>query len=530
MKKILKITILILIVTLVVLNGMSTIVKAEDGTFSLDETEVTIKLNATKYLSYHNKPTGETISWSSDNTDIATVDSNGTVKGVGIGTTTITAKVGTQSATCQVTVEYDSVKIGANQGNYVTNINLIMGVHESENLTVTVKDYQGEVVNNVSKKWSTSNQNIVAIDENGKITAKSVGKATITVEVEGASDTCEVTVLAEPNYTDFSNAKYELLYDVSVDLKISGTSSIDTERSSYYYIITPTNEKPEIKLTKLGGVDTSGTEIKTLNRNLEENYFFDLQLDEYVELNQDLYLWVIQDIRLKDSYYTEEEQNKSFDIRFLVEGEKLTRPELPKLNSILEYFDLGKWEISDQKRTTMNFRFPSATENRKFTIKIGRVTDNSILTKIKNNDYSGITELLTYAKNNASIFTTNLTTTSITRYHSKQTLFDGRQLLQDKAYYYIYVDFDDENGKYYPIEGVTLGQAIFREYTGSWWLSAYTDEDFEWNDLSGSYTDGTKIDTPLPNAGITRILRFATLALIGTSIIFKIKSGKYKKI
>ena len=47
----------------------------------------------------------DTVAWESNKTDVATVDSNGLVKAVSVGTATITAKAGSVSATCAVTVE-----------------------------------------------------------------------------------------------------------------------------------------------------------------------------------------------------------------------------------------------------------------------------------------------------------------------------------------------------------------------------------------------------------------------------------------
>ena len=49
--------------------------------------------------------TTKNISWSSDKTDVATVDENGNVSANSVGTATITAKAGEQSATCTVTVK-----------------------------------------------------------------------------------------------------------------------------------------------------------------------------------------------------------------------------------------------------------------------------------------------------------------------------------------------------------------------------------------------------------------------------------------
>lgn len=236
--------------------------------------------------------------------------------------------------------------------------------------------------------------------------------------------------------------------------------------------------------------------IDTLAVNAEENYLYTTKLAKYTELNQDLYLWVIQEVKLKALYYDTEGNGVSWTSKFVVEAKKIERATLPPLNLILQTFSIGYWKNSssgeNNNYTHMSFNFPSTTQNRKFSLKIGKVTDNEILTKIKNNDYNGIKELLSYAKNNKEVYLKKLTTTSTSYYTSEDTLFDGRSLLDNKAYYYIYVDFDDENGKYYPIEGVTLGQAWFASTTDSWELWAYTSSDFSWDNLSPTYTPSEK--------------------------------------
>lgn len=482
---------------------------------------------------------GETIEWTSSNPDVATVSEYGSVKGISIGESTITATAGTQTATCVVSVVYGDIDISANYGNNVSSVNLVLGEHPTENLAAIVRDGKYEEVSNATVTWESSDTSVVAVDNEGKLTAVNVGTADVTAKAAGVSKTCKINVVAAPEFTDFSKAKYELLFDLDTDLKISGINPKDDIRNTYYYIITSSNTKPNISYNTYGGVDTEATnEINYLNVNSDDNYLYSRTLDKYVELNQDLYLWVIQDVALEDTYYNNEGNYITHSTKFVVEGQKLTRPTLPQLNLILKSFNIGNWEsdTNSDAFTYINFRFPSATENRKFRIKIGLVTDNSILQKIQKGDYSGITELLEYAKNNKAIYTADLTTTSENYFRSEQALFDGTKLLQDDAYYFIYVEFDDENGKYYPIEGVTLGQAYISEVnSNNWDLYAYTSEDFNWNDLSSTSTNTNNTDTTiakdkLPNTGTMSILVVSIIILVIATVFFKIKKDNYKGI
>lgn len=307
MNKTIKRLILTLVIFVLMLIGMSTIIKAEDTSFSLDKTTLSVALNANGYLYYNNKPSGETVIWTSSNPSVATVD-NGTVKGVSIGTATITATVGGQTATCEVSVVYYDLIIKGNDGFSSTSINLVLGEHQSENLKATVKDGKGENVNNATITWTSSNPSVATVDNTGKVTAVSTGKTNITASVAGVSKTREVNVMAAPTFTDFSNAKYELLFDINTDLKISGIKPKDDSKNYYYYVITSSNEKPSISFNKNGTINTeTSKEVKRLSVNAKENYIYDLYyMDKYVELNQDLYLWVIQDIRLDNNYYDSE--------------------------------------------------------------------------------------------------------------------------------------------------------------------------------------------------------------------------------
>lgn len=75
---------------------------------SLSNVELSLKVGEYKTLTATIKPTNATdksIKWSSSNTSVATVDSNGKITAIGEGSTIITVSVGDKTAKCKVTVE-----------------------------------------------------------------------------------------------------------------------------------------------------------------------------------------------------------------------------------------------------------------------------------------------------------------------------------------------------------------------------------------------------------------------------------------
>ena len=75
----------------------------ENTTISLDKNTANIAVDETLKLNATVSPLGTEITWTSDHTEYATVE-NGVVTGVAAGSATITAKAGSASATCTVTV------------------------------------------------------------------------------------------------------------------------------------------------------------------------------------------------------------------------------------------------------------------------------------------------------------------------------------------------------------------------------------------------------------------------------------------
>ena len=508
-----------------------------------------IYLKQSSYVVYEGG-TGSITDWSSSDPTVASVDDTGKITGLKIGQTTISAKRGEETASCVVNIVYYSLRIGANQLESQSDMDLVLGIHPTENLRIKIEDYDSNVIENAQIQFVSSDTSVATVDTQGKVTAAKVGETTITASAAGVSDTILVKVNENKEPTDFSNAKFEIIYDGTgkdQTLKVTNVTPKDTYDYAYGYIITPNKTKPELKFTEHGELDSSemGDSLEHFSVNADENYLFS-SFEKYTELNQDLYIWVVEEIHIP-GYYNEEGSYTSYSVRFAVEGKKLERPALPPLNLIIKSSHIGEWKSSDNTAedayTFINFYFPTDTEQRKFTLKIGKVTDNSILNKIKNEDYSGIQDLLQYAKTHEAIYTENLTTTYEGYFRSDKALFDGKKLLTDDAYYYMYVQFDDENGKYFPVEGVTLGQAYISSASEHWFLTAYTESDFNWDGLTSTYTpsdnkptsaqtkpDPTVAPTSIPQTGQNVIVVIAIASVVGLGVYTYRRLKNYRDV
>lgn len=146
------------------------------------------------------------ITWSTDDELVATVDNNGSVRGVGTGTCNITATSvdGGYTATCQVTVTQPVEAL------ILEKHELKMKVGERENLFVHASP---SIADNKTIIWSSSDEQIALVNNNGEVTAIKAGvvwiKATSEDNAE-AKDSCKVTVLQPVNGITLNYNTYQL--------------------------------------------------------------------------------------------------------------------------------------------------------------------------------------------------------------------------------------------------------------------------------------------------------------------------------
>lgn len=134
--------------------------------------------------------TDRSVIWNSDNTDIATVDANGTVIAVGVGNVTITAANSSgQKASIQIVVEPTVA-----QSLVLTNTDINMHIGEEIRLEARISP---ATTTDKRLKWTSSNHDIVSIDDTGKATAIALGEATIeaaTTDGSNLTAICQVSV------------------------------------------------------------------------------------------------------------------------------------------------------------------------------------------------------------------------------------------------------------------------------------------------------------------------------------------------
>ena len=165
---------------------------------TLDRTELTLTEGETETLTATVRPDNadnKKVKWSSDKTEVATVDGAGRVTAVKAGeaVVTVTTEDGGKTATCRVTVKAKAVNVTEVTLDR-TELTLTEG--ETETLTATVRPDNAD---NKKVKWSSDKTEVATVDGAGRVTAVKAGEAVVTVTTEdgGKTATCKVTVKAK---------------------------------------------------------------------------------------------------------------------------------------------------------------------------------------------------------------------------------------------------------------------------------------------------------------------------------------------
>jgi len=153
----------------------------------------TVTLTGTAYNAAGDVLTGRTISWSSSDESIATVDVNGVVTGTGAGGAVITGTAEGKQGTATVTVS--AVPVARVQVQPAADT-LVLG--DSVQLTATAFDSAGNAITGRTATWSTSNGAVAIVTSDGLVYSRAAGTATITATIGGKSAAATITVILPP--------------------------------------------------------------------------------------------------------------------------------------------------------------------------------------------------------------------------------------------------------------------------------------------------------------------------------------------
>ena len=160
--------------------------------------------------------------WETNDENIATVDEEGMVVGVGEGTAEISGNYGKlYKKTCVVTVTSSKVSVESiSLGNDIT-----LKLKQTMLLQVNVIPSNASVNDLI---FESDNEEVVSVDNKGYVTANSIGSASITVTTEDGifSDTIEVTVESDGSSSQVVNPTRLVLFGLKDNLTIGNGSQM----------------------------------------------------------------------------------------------------------------------------------------------------------------------------------------------------------------------------------------------------------------------------------------------------------------
>ncbi len=137
--------------------------------------------------------TGKTTTWSSSLSAVASVDGSGNVQAVSIGNAIITATIDNISATVNVRVVPEIVRLEINPATVT-----LTDVGQHATFTATAYDFDGLVVTGHPVTWISSDPSVATIDVTGVATAVRDGSVTITGTEEGVAGVATLVVQTWP--------------------------------------------------------------------------------------------------------------------------------------------------------------------------------------------------------------------------------------------------------------------------------------------------------------------------------------------
>ena len=227
----------------------------------------TERLNDGTVNTAYNQPLAATgdasITWSVSNGSLPTgltLESTGLISGTptseGTSNFTVTASNNSGSDSKELSITISAATSVSVTGVTLNKTELTLTEGNNETLTATV---QPDNATNKNVTWSSNNLEVATV-ENGTVTAKAAGTATITVTTEDGNKTATCAVTVEKPYTP--PPYIPPTYAVTVPETTGGTVEVSPSRASSGRRVTITTQPaPGYELESLTVLDSRGSEI-----------------------------------------------------------------------------------------------------------------------------------------------------------------------------------------------------------------------------------------------------------------------------
>ena len=204
----------------------------------------------------------KSVTWKSSNEAICTVSDQGLVTAIGIGSTVVTATTvdGGLTATCVVKVIQHVSSISLNQ----TTLSLKVGETDKLQATISPENADNKVV-----KWSTSNEQLATVDEEGNVEALKAGEVWITATSDDNPEikaSCKVTITQPVTDISLSQTNIEL---TNIGESVQLEATITPEDASDKSVTWKSNNEQVCIVSSTGMVTAigAGTTVVTATTN-----------------------------------------------------------------------------------------------------------------------------------------------------------------------------------------------------------------------------------------------------------------------
>jgi uncharacterized protein YjdB len=159
----------------------------------LNQSAASMEVSQTLQLKATIKPFNasvQTVTWSSSDNEVATVDDNGVVTAIAAGNATITASCDGQTATCVLTITGEKPVTSITLDE--TTLRVAEGKYARLTATVLPTDASQALM------WTSSDESVATVSQSGLVSAVAAGNAVITATTTDGTDlsaSCDVTVL-----------------------------------------------------------------------------------------------------------------------------------------------------------------------------------------------------------------------------------------------------------------------------------------------------------------------------------------------